>query len=105
MSGANRRICSLPKGSLLFAREGAMSKFNVQTALIVGVTGFLLTTTAAGLLASSYAQSAKAKPKLQATGQIICTAQVCRPVTPGCRIETSKNAHGGGGQGQTELCN
>jgi hypothetical protein len=97
MSGANGRICSL--------LEVAMPNFSVQTALVVGVTGFLLTATAVGLLASAYAQSAKAKPKPQATGQIMCTALVCRPVTPGCRIETSKNAHGGGGQGQTELCN
>jgi hypothetical protein len=85
--------------------EVAMPNFSAQTAVVIGVTGFLLMTTAVGLLASADAQSAKAKPKPQAAGQIICTAQGCRPVTPGCRIETSKNAHGGGGQGQTELCN
>ena len=63
-----------------------MSNFSVQTALVVGVTGFLLTTTAGELLESAYAQG-------------------CRPVAPGCRIEGLKNAHGGGGQGQTEICN
>jgi hypothetical protein len=87
------------------AKGEAMSNFSVQTALVVGVTGFLLTTTAGGILESAYAQSAKAKPKPQATGQVICTAQGCRPVAPGCRIEGLKNAHGGGGQGQTEICN
>ena len=53
------------------------------------------------------AESAPAKP--QASGQMFCTQQGCRPVKPGCRIETGNKGYGSASLittgGQTEVCN
>ncbi|QOZ34281.1 hypothetical protein XH92_23610 [Bradyrhizobium sp. CCBAU 53421] len=69
----------------------------MRTLLLVGVIGF---SAAFGSLVegAAHAQSAKAKPKPQAAGQMLCTAGGCRPVKPGCRIESHKNV------GQVEVC-
>ena len=52
-------------------------------------------------------EAAPAKP--QASGQIICSMQGCRPVQKGCRIEQNRpgtSGHGSnGGSGQNEVCN
>jgi hypothetical protein len=51
-------------------------------------------------------ETAPAKP--QASGQMFCTQQGCRPVKPGCRIETGNKGYGsilGTTGGQTEVCN
>jgi hypothetical protein len=61
-----------------------MSNFSVRAALVAAV---LLSTTTGGLLESAYAQSAKAKSKPQATGQVVCNQSGCRPVAPGCHLE------------------
>jgi hypothetical protein len=74
-----------------------MSNLNVRSALLAG---FLLSATISVLVESAYAQSAKAKPKPKASAEMICNAQGCRPVAPGCRIETNK-LHG---SGQIEVC-
>jgi hypothetical protein len=47
------------------------------------------------------ADAAPANP--QASGQTICTAQGCRPVQRGCRIEQPKIGHGG--PSSLEICN
>jgi hypothetical protein len=65
-------------------KGGAMPYFSVRAALVAAV---LLSTTTGGLLESAYAQSAKAKSKPQATGQVVCDGQGCRPVAPGCHLE------------------
>jgi hypothetical protein len=91
----------MPSGEFGVGHTGveAMSNLSVRSALFAG---FLLSATIGVLLESAYAQSAKAKPKPQASGQMICNSQGCRPVAPGCRVETAKNAHGSAGQ--TEVC-
>ena len=61
-----------------------MSNFSVRAAMVAAV---LLSTTTGGLFESAYAQSAKAKSKPQASGQMVCNAQGCRPVAPGCHLE------------------
>jgi hypothetical protein len=71
---------------------------DMRTVLAVGLVGFFLPTTLAGLLESAYAQTAKANSKPQATGQIICNSSGCKPVKPGCRIEAHRNV------GQIEVC-
>ena len=71
----------------------------MRTVLVTGLVGFLLSTALGGLLESAYAQSAKAKSKPQATGQMICNSGGCRPVKPGCKIDSGKNV------GQIEVCN
>jgi hypothetical protein len=52
-------------------------------------------------------EAAPAKP--QASGQIICSMQGCRPIQKGCRIDTSRpglsSAGTSGGSNQIEVCN
>lgn len=53
-------------------------------------------------------QTEIAPVKPQASGQIICTQQGCRPVQKGCRIESSKIGNDGrtyAGSGTVEACN
>jgi hypothetical protein len=79
-----------------------MSKLNIRTILIVGAC---LSAAAGGLPEYAFAQDAKAKAKPSKSqarpGQMICNAQGCRAVQPGCRVETNK-LHG---SGQVEVCN
>lgn len=65
----------------------------MRAVLAAGLVGFLSTT----LDGSAYAQSAKAKPKeTQSTGQMICTSSGgCRPVKPGCRLESVRTGNTG----------
>ena len=80
-----------------------MSNFSVRAALVAAV---LLSTTTGGLLESAYAQSAKAKSKPQATGQVVCNQSGCRPVAPGCHVEQQSVAAGGhsGPTANREVC-
>ena len=54
-------------------------------------------------------KSEAAPSKPQAAGQIICTAQGCRPVGKGCRLEVWSSggqvSSGAAGSGQREVCN
>jgi hypothetical protein len=43
-------------------------------------------------------------PKQQASGQVLCNSQGCRPVTKGCRIEWSRNPTGKSTANQYEKC-
>jgi hypothetical protein len=43
-------------------------------------------------------------PKQQASGQVLCNSQGCRPVTKGCRIEWSRNPTGKSTSNQYEKC-
>lgn len=54
-------------------------------------------------------QTEAAPAKSQASGQIICSMQGCRPIQKGCRIEVSRpglsSAGTSGGSNQIEVCN
>ena len=65
-------------------RRRAQLEESASAALVAAV---LLSTTTSGLFESTYAQSAQAKSKPQASGQMLCNAQGCRPVAPGCHLE------------------
>jgi hypothetical protein len=81
-----------------------MTNYIMRIALVGGISGFLMSTLTGGLLECAYAQSAKSKPKPQASGQMLCNAQGCRPVAPGCRLEQPKAAPHGSTQ-TIEVCN
>ena len=70
----------------------------MRAVLTAGLAGFVLSTTLGGLFEDAHAQSAKAKPKPQAQGQMICNSGGCRPVKPGCKVEAHRNV------GQVEVC-
>jgi hypothetical protein len=46
----------------------------------------------------------KPAPKSAASGQVVCTAQGCRPVQPGCRVEQAVYL-GMSSTFNTEVCN
>jgi len=51
-------------------------------------------------------KSEAAPSKPQATGQIICSSGICRPVRPGCRLEFVRGTGGGGAAATNyEICN
>jgi len=78
-----------------------MPNFSLRPALIAGL---IFSTTMGVLIESAYAQSAKPKSKPQASGQMFCNAQGCRPVAPGCRLEQPKASPHGSTQ-SVEVCN
>ena len=72
-----------------------MTKWILATTLVLAATGAF----------AKDEKAAKKPPKAaSASGQILCTAQGCRPVAPGCRIE-AKVYLGMSSTNNVEVCN
>jgi hypothetical protein len=70
-----------------------MTKWILVGALVLAVSG----------ASAQEAKRVKPAPKAVASGQMLCTAQGCRPVQPGCHIEMRVYL-GMSGSNNVEVC-